>query len=119
MFAYQLQALPTWGSSRGQYQCDFVNGKTSIDQLIMFIDFKLVEDTDLRENLYMAMKRLGILPKLIRLFKMTTQDVSCFVRVKGDLSKKVCCDHGLRQRDTFLTLSYFAVENASKDKEET
>lgn len=72
--------------------------------------------THLRENLYLAMKRLGIPLKLICLVKMTMQDTSCCVRVQGDLSKKFRCDSGLRHGDTLAcTLFNLGVEDVIRD----
>ena len=86
----------------GNYQCGFRKNKSTKTQIFtlrqilektkdfgiethhLFIDFRSAYDTTKREQLYNAMSELNIPNKLIRLTRMTMENIKSQVRIKSD-----------------------------------
>lgn len=90
---------PYVSSAIGPYQCGFMPGKGTTDQIFtlrqilektqeynitthhLFIDFKQAYDSIDRSELLLAMNLLGVPPKLINLCKMTISETSARVKL--------------------------------------
>lgn len=101
----------------GLYQCGFMPGKSTSDQIFtlrqviekawefqveyhhLFIDFKQAYDTPERKHLFTAMNQFGIPEKLIKLCRMTLSNTWSSVKAAGTTTKKFRTYRGLRQGD--------------------
>ena len=110
----------------GPYQCGFMPGKSTTDQLFtlrqilektqerqiptyhLFIDFKQAYDTPTKDELYRAMNNFGIPSKLIKLCQMTLRDTWSCVRAAGGTSNNFQTVRGFRQGDS-LSCSFFNI----------
>ena len=82
----------------------------------LFIDFKAAYDSIARVKLYDAMSSFGIPAKLIRLGRMTMTNVTCQVRMDGNLSAPFATTKGLRQGDGLACLLFnLALERAIRN----
>jgi hypothetical protein len=90
----------------GKYQYGFRKGKSTIDQIQsvrqilektseygistfhLFIDFRAASDTVRRDKLLEALTEFKILPKLIRLVKLTLKHVRCRVKIHNNVSEQ-------------------------------
>lgn len=66
----------------------------------LFVDFR--SDSIKRPKLYYALHELSIPSKLVRLIKMTINEVKCSVRIQGKLSPEFDSKRGVRQGDGLL-----------------
>jgi len=115
----------------GQYQCGFMPGRSTIDQVsalrrilehrwvagkstqLLFIDFKKAYDCIHRPALYAAMRTQGIPEELISLIKTTQDDSACAARVHGHLSDFFNVASGVKQCDPLSPLLFnLALEAA-------
>ena len=115
----------------GQYQCGFIPGKSTTDQIFtlrqamekclefniptyhLFIDFKAAYDSIARVELYKAMREFGIPNKLTRLCRLTMTNVTSQVKKAGLLSRPINIFNGLRQGDGLACLLFnLALEKA-------
>ena len=89
----------------GSYQCSFIPGKSTIDQIFtlrqilektrdkqintvhLFVDFKSAFDAPHRDHLYATMFEFGNPAKLIRLCEKTLKNAQCVVKVGSNLSE--------------------------------
>lgn len=118
----------------GKYQCGFIPGKSTIDQIFtlrqvmekslefnipihhLFIDFKAAYDSIARVELYKAMREFGIPNKLIRLCRLTMTNTSSQVKIAGLLSRPINIFNGLRQGDGLACVLFnLALEKAIRD----
>lgn len=118
----------------GQYQCGFIPGKSTTDQIFtlrqamekclefniptyhLFIDFKAAYDSIARVELYKAMREFGIPNKLTRLCRLTMTNVTSQVKIAGLLSRPINIFNGLRQGDGLACLLFnLALEKAIRD----
>ena len=101
----------------GDYQCGFRPGKSTSDQMFtlrqilektrefqidthhLFIDFKQAYDCIIRDELYSAMRELGIPTRLILLCQMTLADSKSAVRMNKKASQPFTTTKGFRQGD--------------------
>lgn len=101
----------------GEYQCGFRPGKSTTDQIFtlrqilekthefridthhLFIDFKQAYDSIVRDELYSAMRELGIPERLILLCQMTLADTRSAVRIAKNASDPFTTTRGFRQGD--------------------
>lgn len=73
----------------------------------MFIDFKAAYDSIVRIKLYEAMNEFNIPEKLIKITKMTMQQVTNSVRIQNNTSaKEFTTSNGLRQGDPLACLLF-------------
>ena len=102
-------------STIGRYQCGFMPNRSTTDQIFtlrqilektheynttthhLFIDFKQAYDSIDRSERLLAMKQLGILPKLINLCMMTISNTR--VRVAKEISEVFMTKRGVKQGD--------------------
>jgi sorting nexin-29 len=120
----------------GKYQRGFRKGKSTIDQnqsirqilektseygismFHLFMNFKAAYDTIRRDKLFEALIEFKILPKLIRLVKLTLKHVRCRVRIHNNLSEQVDTSIGLRQEDALSCILFnFALEKVVRNSE--
>lgn len=119
--------LPYVERKLGEYQGGFRPNRSTIDQIfslrmmcekmkehqntmwLMFIDYKAAYDSVIREELYQAMKEMGISLKLIRLVMATMRSTSCKVKVNGKLTSEIQVNVGLRQGDSLAPLLFNIV----------
>lgn len=110
----------------GPYQCGFMPGKSTTDQLFtlrqilekthefqvdthhLFIDFQQAYDTPTRGELFRAMNHFGIPSKLIKLCQMTLRNTWSCVKAAGETSGKFQTLRGFRQGDA-LSCSFFNI----------
>ena len=99
----------------GPYQCGFISGKCTIDQIFtlrrirekrhenqvkthhLFVDFKAAFHSPVRDRVYNAMSELGIPANLIRLCRMTLSSSCSFVKIGKVLSELFDTVRGFRQ----------------------
>ncbi|XP_054719192.1 uncharacterized protein LOC129228537 [Uloborus diversus] len=118
----------------GNYQCGFLEGKSTIDQIHsirqilektkeygidtyhLFIDFKAAYDCINRNKLFEAMYEFGIPPKLINLVKMTLGSVKCRIKTMSEVSEVLYTERGLRQGDSLSCILFnLALEKVIRD----
>lgn len=118
----------------GEYQSGFRSGRSTNDQIFvlrqilqkllefntnsyhMFVDFKAAYDSVIRANLYATLYEFGIPDKLVRLIKMTMQNIVCHVKIKCDTSRPFEPKNGLRQGDALACLLFnLALEKVVRD----
>jgi hypothetical protein len=75
----------------------------------LFIDFKALYDTIIRNEVYVGMSELNFPIKLIRLTKATLTTVTCCVKIQNDCSEYFETRQGLRQGDVLSTLLFNVV----------
>ena len=110
----------------GPYQCGFMPGKSTSDQLFtlrqilektqeyqvdthhLFVDFKQAYDTPTRDELFRAMNHFGIPAKLIKLCQMTLRNTWSCIRVGNETSKNFQTVRGFRQGDA-LSCAFFNI----------
>lgn len=111
----------------GQYQAGFKKGKSVIDHTFVinqihekcgkkniqlhtiFIDFKNAYDKIRREEIFKAMKELGVSEELIKLTKMTLTSTYNRVKYKQQKSNKYESNIGLKQGDPLSTTLFNIV----------
>lgn len=101
----------------GDYQCGFRKLKSTIDQIFIlrqilekyyefdkeiyvFVNFKQVYDSVLREELWNFLRRVSIPQKYINLLKMCNNYMVCKARLAKEVTQPFKVMSGLRQRDT-------------------
>ena len=128
--------LPYVEKEIGHYQCGFRTGKSTIDQIFilkqilektnefninthhLFIDFKAAYDSINRKQLILAMIQFNFPSKLIRLIRMTLEEVKCKVKIQNNLGNEFECNTGLRQGDALSCLLFnIALEKVVRDSE--
>lgn len=114
----------------GQYQCGFLQGKSTIDAIhtlkqimekvhrakinvdMLFIDFQQAFDSVKRGKLIEILKELEVDPKLRRLIKMTMENSKICVKTRKGDTCEFLVNKGVRQGDSLsatlfnLTLEY-------------
>lgn len=126
--------LPYVTNIIGKYQCGFMDGKSTTDQLHsvrqilektkeygidtyhLFVDFKAAYDCINRKKLFEAMSEFGIPPKLTNLVKMTLRSVKCRIKIMSDVSEVFYTERGLRQGDSLSCILFnIALEKVIRD----
>jgi len=75
----------------------------------LFIDFRQAFDTVYRSQMLKTLKLMEIPNKLIRLIKMTMQNIRAIVEKEHGRSEKFSINTGLRQCDALSTLMFNLV----------
>jgi hypothetical protein len=83
--------------------------KFNITKHHLFIDFKAVYDTIIRNEVYVGMSKLNFPTKLIRLTKTTLTIVTCCIKIHNDCSGSFETRQRLRQGDVLSTLVFNVV----------
>lgn len=113
----------------GQYQCGFTRGRSTIDAIhiikqimekayehkiqieMLFIDFQQAFDSINRRKLMLALKELGINPKLRRLIQMTMNRTTVSIKTQKGETEEFEVNKGVRQGDSLsATLFNLALE---------
>lgn len=118
----------------GEYQGGFRQGRGTADQIftlkmiqnnsyeqnlglhLLFIDFRQAYDSVIRAKLYEVLNSLGAPQKLIRLVRITLENVSMKVLVRGKLSRNFTTKKGLKQGDPLSTVLFnFVLEGILRE----
>src|SRR3978361_1936150 len=118
----------------GQYQCGFTRGRSTIDAIhiikqimekayesriemeMLFIDFERAFDSIRREKLMLALKELGIEPKLRRLVQMTMRETVVSIKTLKGETEEFKIFKGVRQGDSLsATLFNLALEYVTRN----
>lgn len=123
-----------YNSEIGEYQGGFRQGRGTADQIftlkmiqnssyeqnlglhLLFVDFRQAYDSVIRTKIYEVLSSLGAPQKLIRLVRLTLENISMRVLVGRNLSGNFTTGRGLKQGDPLSTVLFnFVLEGILRE----